>query len=143
MKAMQVPGVSIYVSTPKMGEWQAALGTADVAQGTASQVADHFRIGNYTTTPFLNALADNPQKVWAPQSLASLGASMPPSFPAGSKMEYSNTNYILLGQIAEKVSGEPFEQLLQKRVFDPLAMTGCSQSAATEPHGGPGRKRSG
>lgn len=183
MKAMRVPGVSVYVSTPTMGEWTAALGTADVASGTASQVADHFRIGsitktmtatvvlqlaqegkvsldaplstylpevktnsatvrqalqmttgigNYTTTPFLNAQADNPQKVWTPQSLASLGTSMPPSFPAGSKMEYSNTNYILLGQIAEKVSGEPLGQLLRTRVFDPLSMTGCSLPAATD-----------
>jgi CubicO group peptidase (beta-lactamase class C family) len=44
-------------------------------------------------------------------------------FRPGTDWDYSNTNYALLGIIIEKVSGKKWSDLLQARVFDPLAMT--------------------
>jgi len=46
-----------------------------------------------------------------------------PKFAAGTNWQYSNSAYVVLGLIAAKVSGEPFEQLLQNRIFGPLRMT--------------------
>jgi CubicO group peptidase (beta-lactamase class C family) len=43
-------------------------------------------------------------------------------FPAGSKWEYSNSGYAVLAMIVEKVSGKPFGQFLQERIFRPLEM---------------------
>lgn len=43
-------------------------------------------------------------------------------FPAGSKWEYSNSGYAVLAMIVEKVSGKPFAQFLQDRIFEPLKM---------------------
>jgi CubicO group peptidase (beta-lactamase class C family) len=43
-------------------------------------------------------------------------------FPAGSKWEYSNSGYAVLAMIVEKVSGKPFGQFLQQRIFTPLEM---------------------
>src|SRR5216684_196190 len=43
-------------------------------------------------------------------------------FPAGSKWEYSNSGYAVLAMIVEKVSGRPFGQFLQERIFSPLGM---------------------
>ncbi len=43
-------------------------------------------------------------------------------FPAGSKWEYSNSGYAALAMIVEKVSGKPFGQFLQERIFTPLGM---------------------
>jgi len=44
-------------------------------------------------------------------------------FPAGSKWAYSNSGYVVLALIVEKVSGEPFGQFLHDRIFVPLKMS--------------------
>ena len=44
-------------------------------------------------------------------------------FPAGSRWEYSNSGYATLAMIVEKVSGMPFGEFLNERVFVPLKMT--------------------
>ncbi len=44
-------------------------------------------------------------------------------FPAGTKYRYSNSGYVLLGILVERVSGTPLSEFLQKKVFTPLRMT--------------------
>ena len=53
-----------------------------------------------------------------------LGQQTASKFPAGSKWEYSNSGYVVLGLIVEKVSGKPFGEFLEERIFTPLHMTG-------------------
>jgi CubicO group peptidase (beta-lactamase class C family) len=45
-----------------------------------------------------------------------------PDFQPGEKFEYSNSGYVLLAMIVEKVSGVPFNIFLKKNIFDPLKM---------------------
>ena len=44
-------------------------------------------------------------------------------FPAGSRWNYSNTGYLLLGVIVHKVSGSFYGDVLASRVFKPIGMT--------------------
>ena len=45
-----------------------------------------------------------------------------PVFPAGSRFLYSDINFITLGALVERVSGEPLEVYAARNVFQPLGM---------------------
>ncbi|PXX41413.1 serine hydrolase domain-containing protein [Undibacterium pigrum] len=47
-----------------------------------------------------------------------------PLQPAGEKSVYNQTGYVLLGMVIEKISGMPYEQFLQTRLFQPMGITG-------------------
>jgi D-alanyl-D-alanine carboxypeptidase len=52
-----------------------------------------------------------------------LYGNRPTDFEPGSRMEYSNYGYILLGRLIEIVSHEPYEEYVEKHVFAPAGMT--------------------
>jgi D-alanyl-D-alanine carboxypeptidase len=61
-------------------------------------------------------------------------------FRPGAGWHYSNTNYLLLGLIAERVAGQPLARALRQRFFDPLAMhdtwyQAVESARAEEAHG--------
>jgi D-alanyl-D-alanine carboxypeptidase len=83
-------------------------------------------IANYTSDPgFIDAVLANPARVWTPQELIAVANAMPRRFTPGAadEWEYSNTNYILLGLVAEVAGGAPIASQLLTRVFEPLGMT--------------------
>jgi D-alanyl-D-alanine carboxypeptidase len=49
-------------------------------------------------------------------------ARIPLDFDPGTKWQYSNTNYVIAGAIAEKAAGMPLWQFLQENIFKPLDM---------------------
>ena len=65
----------------------------------------------------------------APDSALKLVANKPLDFAPGSRYEYSNTNYHLLGQLIENVSGQPYARFLDAQLFRPVGMTATRQAA--------------
>jgi|GEM_PF-3386821 len=47
----------------------------------------------------------------------------PLHFAPGTREEYSNAGYVVLGEIVARVSGEDYYEYVRKHVFDPAAMT--------------------
>jgi CubicO group peptidase (beta-lactamase class C family) len=58
-----------------------------------------------------------------PQQILDIWARKPLDYAPGTQWQYSNTGYVVAGQIVEKVSGEPLFSFLEKRIFRPLGMT--------------------
>ena len=52
-----------------------------------------------------------------------LFASDPPAFPPGEKFQYSNSGFMVLGAIIEKVSGQDYYSYLQEHIFKPAGMS--------------------
>ncbi|MGW6375934.1 serine hydrolase domain-containing protein [Rhodococcus sp. NPDC055112] len=78
---------------------------------------------NYSETLELNESLDrDPQKVWAPEELLSLAFAHPPYFPPGQGYHYSNTNFVLLGLIAEQLDGKPLQEIFRDRLFTPVGL---------------------
>ena len=78
---------------------------------------------NYTSAPELAESLDNdPTKVWTPRELLAIAFKRPAIFAPGKEYDYCNTNYVLLGLIAEKLEGVPLAKIFQDRLFGPLGM---------------------
>lgn len=56
------------------------------------------------------------------EALAMLFRQKTTRFPPGTRFEYSNGGYLLLSELAERVSGKPFAAYVQERIFKPLGM---------------------
>jgi CubicO group peptidase (beta-lactamase class C family) len=65
-------------------------------------------------------------------------------FEPGTRFNYSNSGYFLLGAILEQVSGSSYENLLKDRIFTPLGMneSGYAHSETIIPHRASGYERS-
>jgi D-alanyl-D-alanine carboxypeptidase len=67
-------------------------------------------------------LREQPTKSWTAEERVSFILGMNPPFAAGAGWEYSDTNYIVLGMIIERVSGRPYYDELRRRILEPLAL---------------------
>ena len=97
-------------------------------------------LANYTTTFALNDMLDrDPLFAWNPDDLLKLAAILPTSFAPGEGYQYSNTNTVLLGRIAEGIDGKPLETIMHDRLFAPLGLDDTlfparDSNAIPEPH---------
>lgn len=80
-------------------------------------------IRDYEDNPVLAySIANQPLRVWTTPELVQLSLFLPPVFQPGAGWKYSNTNYLLLGIIVEKVTGHSLGYEIRRRVLAPLAM---------------------
>ncbi len=75
---------------------------------------------DYYPLDYMDTRFDKPIE---PDALIARYAGLPLDFEPRARQSYSNTGYTILGRVAEKVSGLAMGQLLEQRVFKPLAMT--------------------
>jgi len=71
---------------------------------------------------FTKDLTANPNKVWKPAELVAYLLDEKPPFEPGKGWDYSDTNYIVLGMIIEKVTGRKFYDEANRRLIKPLKL---------------------
>ena len=72
---------------------------------------------------FTKDLTTNPEKAWKPAELLAYLLDEKAPFEAGKGWDYSDTNYIVLGMIIEKVTGRKFYDEANRRLLKPLKLT--------------------
>ena len=91
--------------------------------------------------PFRSATARNPRVVIPPRRLIASAVRLRLEFPPGSRASYSNTNYIILGELVERMTHKPLARVLRERIFTPLGLrstryeSGGRKLSADQMHG--------
>ncbi len=94
-------------------------------------------IRNYTDIP--GFFETGTARDLRPEEVLDPVRNLPLDFEPGTKWEYSNTNYHLLGMIIEKVSGTPYAKHMLDEFFTPLSLAHTRYDTASDVI--PGRAR--
>jgi D-alanyl-D-alanine carboxypeptidase len=93
---------------------------ADLA-GMQSGIFDYSK-----SEAFAAAFGSDPARAFTEGELVAFAIPGSPVFAPGAQYDYSNTNTVLLGMIAEKLTGLPLDQALPLRILAPLGLTQTS-----------------
>ncbi|KQH78573.1 hypothetical protein AO501_26005 [Mycobacterium gordonae] len=100
---------------PEMPPWAANVTLAQLMHHT-SGIPDY--VGLLQEQGF--SYADRTTEAQALQALAGAPELV---FKPGARFEYSNSNYLLLGEIVHRLSGKPLPDYLSSEIFTPLSLT--------------------
>jgi D-alanyl-D-alanine carboxypeptidase len=84
-----------------------------------SGIFDHFEDPRYLA-PYL---AGDFGYAYTPEQLLALSNDHPAMFAPGERFYYSNTNYVIIGLIIQKLTGMPLADAVAQRITGPLGMT--------------------
>jgi len=89
-------------------------------------------IPNFTSFPDYRSTEGTPT---TPEQLVARFRDRPLNFQPGDRWEYSNSGYVLLGYLIEKISGQSYRDFVQENIFTPLAMndSGYDSNSAVIP----------
>lgn len=120
--------LSAYLSSDILGN----IENADKA--SIQQLLQHSSgIYNYIQNlDFQTASLNDLVKQWTAADLLRYAHNKKAYFEPGEDVRYSNTNYILLGLLVEKIEGKPLYQVYDEKIFVPMGMT-TSQFAGKNP----------
>ncbi|GGU88949.1 serine hydrolase domain-containing protein [Kitasatospora aureofaciens] len=99
---------------------------------TVRQLLDHTSgVANYTQDPAFEPndpdwLTDRRFQPYSLQDLVDIANRYPPAFPPGQDWAYSNTNFVLIGMIIEKLTGHSWQEEVTRRIIRPLHLTGTT-----------------
>ncbi|GAB3475667.1 serine hydrolase domain-containing protein [Amycolatopsis cihanbeyliensis] len=72
------------------------------------------------------------QHSYTPEEVLEFAFSHPPLFPPGQDWDYSNTNYVLAGQLVEAVTGNSWAEEVRHRILWPLGLWSTTLPGTSE-----------
>lgn len=73
------------------------------------------------------------QKPQSADAIINEYATRPLDFEPRSRYSYSNTGFLILGRVIEKVTGQPYGSVVTTRIFQPLGLTRTAYEPAMQP----------
>ncbi len=106
----------------KVDKWFPDFPKSDII--TVRQLLNHTSgIYNYTENFWFGLQsAIFTKKVWEAETVLASTVEKDFYFEPGDRHLYSNTNYLMLGLIIEKITAKPLEKVYQEYIFDPLVL---------------------
>jgi D-alanyl-D-alanine carboxypeptidase len=102
-----------------------------------SGVADYFEDKAYGSEKIQELVIKEKDKIWKPVDLIKFSGNYQKAYSRpGEKYHYSDTGYILLGLIIEKISGKSFDRMLHEYIFEPLNMKNSYLMFYSQPENG-------
>lgn len=103
-------------------EWQINL--PNINDITVEMLLQHSSgLPRYVLKPEIwNAVHEDPNKVWTYEERLQVIFNEEPVNEAGKGWAYSDTNYILLGMLIEKVTGEAYYDLVRNSILKPMQL---------------------
>jgi D-alanyl-D-alanine carboxypeptidase len=101
---------------------------------TIRQLLNHTSgLPEYMADGLIEQAHREPERVWAPQELIAHGLRYPMRFAPGAsgRWAYSNTNYIVLGLIIERATGNSLAKEIQQRISGPLGLQSVVLAGST------------
>jgi D-alanyl-D-alanine carboxypeptidase len=92
--------------------------TLRMLAGSTSGYADYV-----TNDSFVNAFEADPFRQFDALSLIRLGTGLPVVFAPGKSWAFSDTNFLLLGAILQKITHQPLRLALKQRILGPLGLS--------------------
>ncbi|WHX60531.1 serine hydrolase domain-containing protein [Peribacillus frigoritolerans] len=94
----------------------------DAKQITIRQMLNHTSgIAEYSRSK--EADFTHTKRLYTAEELVKIGLLMPPDFAPGKGWSYSNTGYVLLGILIEKVTGNSYAEEIENRIIEPLELS--------------------
>lgn len=62
----------------------------------------------------------NSKKTYTAEEIVKIGLALPSDFSPGKGWSYSNTGYVILGMLIEKITGNSYAEEIEKRIIEPL-----------------------
>jgi D-alanyl-D-alanine carboxypeptidase len=81
-----------------------------------------------TSQEFVTAFDADPFRHWTPEETLDIAMKLPMVFEPGTSWAFSDTNFVLLGQVITKATGTPYEQLIKSQVYDKVGMPNTTYS---------------
>ncbi len=119
-----------------MPELKDKLWKFDLTKITVRNLLGHTSgIPTYTdfADPIFTGSYYNPTTVWEPDQVYAVINKYSPKFVPGTSWDYSNSNYYLLGMIANKISGSTYEKEIAARLLGPLGLKDTTVPTRGEP----------
>ncbi len=121
----------------KLGKYVGGIPNGDIIS-IADMAGMQSGIGDYSKSDaFIALLSTDLGRAFTEEELVSYAVPLSPRFTPGASYDYSNTNTVLLGMIAEKIENRPLAEVLAARIFDPLGQSQTTYPSAValpDPH---------